>query len=167
MSKYGLRFDLVETPRQIRQLGDFMRANVGSYGMSRHQAWVDDVCLPGVERGERPTLAWWEHGRMIGDSVLKVVAPNIVEVKNFRIRDGYDRHSLGSVMMDYTMDEAVALLDERGAISSDTNAITVQLDTGPDLETYFASHHFVTVGKAELYVPGREEVIMQRTVPLQ
>ena len=166
MSKYDLRFDLIDSPRQLRQLEGFMLAQVGAYDAGRHQAWVEDVCVPAVASDERRALAWWSHGSMIGDAVLKPLTPDALELKNFRIAQGRQGRYLGAVMMVHVVLEGRDLLLEKGLASPDANSFTVQLDTGAHLESYFAHHGFKTVERAELYTPGREEVIMQRTVPL-
>jgi N-acetylglutamate synthase-like GNAT family acetyltransferase len=166
MSKYDLRFDLIDSPRQIRQLEAFMLAQVGPYDAERHQAWVEDVCMPAVAADERRALAWWSHGTMIGEAVLKPLIPDEVELKNFRIAPGQEGRYLGSVMMAHIELEGRDLLLEKGLLSSGANNFTVQLDTSAQLESYFARHGFETVDRAELYTPGKQESIMQRTVPL-
>lgn len=165
MSKYDLKFDLVESPRGICQLGDFMRAHVGTYKPDRHNAWVEDVCLPAIATEERRALGWWQHGKMVGDSVLKIAATDTVELKNFRVSaPGFSGRGLADFMMRQVMHESIDLLADKGKISPDANAITVRLDTtaGSPAESFFAHTGFVVVDRAELYTPGQEEVIMQR-----
>jgi N-acetylglutamate synthase-like GNAT family acetyltransferase len=164
MSKYDLRFDLIDSPRQIRQLEAFMLAHVGPYEAGLYQAWVEDVCVPAVAADERRALAWWSHGRMIGDAVLKPLVTDVVELKNFRIAPGQEGRCLGSVMMALVALEGRDLLLEKGLLSSGANNFTVQLDTSAQLESYFARFRFETVDRAELYTPGKQEVIMQKQI---
>lgn len=164
MPKYGLRFDLVETVRERAQLADFLRSNVGDYDSKKHEKWVEETCIPGIERDDRRALAWWQHGQMVGDVVLKPLGIGAVEIKNFRIRHGNEGVHLGAVMMAHAFKEAKDLLDEKGLGSN--GELTLRLDTSEALAAYFGRHGFKTIGSAELYEPGKREVIMERLVPL-
>ncbi len=166
MSKYDLKFDLVETPSHQRQLEAFINGHVGNYGDARHIDWNMTVNMPGIISDERRALSWWEHGQTIASSVVKPVAQNFAELKLHRVADGHEGVHLGAVMMAHAFKEAVDLLDERGLITSEANEVVVQLDTNPALESYFSRYGFVAVAREALYVAGREEVIMQRAVPL-
>lgn len=164
MPKYGLRFDLVETTREQAQLADFLRNNVGDYDREKHERWVEETCIPGIERDDRRALAWWQHGQMVGDVVLKPLGVGAVEIKNFRIRQGNEGVHLGAVMMSHAFKEAKDLLDEKGL--ADNDDLTIQLDTSPSLVPYFDQYGFVPTGATELYQTGKLEVIMQRVIPL-
>jgi hypothetical protein len=166
MPKYDLRFDLVETLSQQRQLEGFLLSHVGGYAAGPYQQWVEDVCMPGIEHDDRRALAWWQHNRMVGDAVLKPLSSNRLELKNFRIAPGSEGKYLGSVMMAHVSLEGQDLLEDKGLLDGAREDFAVQLDTSPVLVPYFRHHGFVPVAMAPLYVPERTEVIMERTVPL-
>ncbi len=169
MGKYGLAFDTVESPRQLQQLGHFLRTNPGVYDPKKHEAWIDGVCLPDIENGNRLALAWWQQGEMIGDAVLKVAGPDRAELKNFRVASPNLMHrGLAGFLLRQIPFEAVELLDSQGAISGQAQEVTISLDTtaGSPAAAFFEYHGFQTVGQAELYEPGRQEVFMELAVPL-
>ncbi|MDB5185746.1 MAG: hypothetical protein JWL85_269 [Candidatus Saccharibacteria bacterium] len=171
MGKYDLSFDLVDRSRQVNQLAAFMRAHRGPYNEVQHNAWLEDICIPGVNSGERRALAWWQNGRMIGDAVLKAAGPNTAELKNFRVASPQwlQGRGLGAFMLRQATVEATELLVERGLVSNEANAVTLMLDTLADSSAaaFFAYQGFREVGRAELYTPGQQEVIMELEVPLE
>lgn len=169
MKKYGLAFDLVESGHELRQLEDFLINQPGSYDPAQHTAWIEGVCIPGIAAGDRRALGWYRHGDMIGDAVLKVSAPDMAELKNFRVIEGeMSDRGLAHFLMTQATHEARELLVQKNMITTDANAITLRLDTtaGGDAESFFAHYGFRRTGEAALYVPGRMEALMELTVPL-
>lgn len=169
MGKYDLRYDTVETGREITQLGAFLRANRGDYDQELHERWLDEVCIPGVEAGDRVAMAWYRHGDMIGDTVLKPAGPDTVEIKNFRVVGAALKgRGLAGFMMRQIAPEAQDLLVTRGLVSPDAETLTLQLDTpaGSGAEAFFRHHGFSEVGRTALYQPGKTDVLMQQAVPL-
>jgi hypothetical protein len=170
MMHYGLRFDRVTGSRGVRQLGGFMRTHVGTYRPEVHVPWVETVCVPGVESGERWANGWWRDGRLIGACVLKVKEPNVAELKYLRVAapDGLERRGLGRFIVGQVPFDAVEMLGEAGMITPDANAITVQVDSteGSSAVPFFKRNGFTEIGSAELYTPGVTEIIMQSEVRL-
>lgn len=170
MGKYGLQFDALETDAQFSKLADFMRTHPGSYDVDAHNAWVEEVCLPELTRGERVALGWMQDESIIGDAVIKVAGPDTVELKNFRVAgpEMLRGLGLGSTLLKVAMSEAVELLVARNAISSEARSINMILDTteGTPAAEFFEHAGFVTYGRAELYTPGVHEVLMSRQIAL-
>jgi len=168
MPKYGLEFDLVESNRQIAQLGDFLRSNVGLYDHTRHFEWVETTCLPAITTDKRRALAWWEHGQMVGDAVLKPLDVGLVELKNFRVANHAEQRGLGGLMMKHAFLETQDLLAEKGLLDERGENITLQLDTteGGVAQAFFEHVGFDVVETSDLYTPGKAEVIMQRQISL-
>lgn len=170
MTHYGLRFDAIESPRALRELGSFMRTHAGTYDRVAHEAWVEGTCLPAIARDERRAIAWWRDGMIVGDAVLKVVAPDVAELKNFRVADHgqLQGRGMGKFLLRQALYEATDLLVEKGMVSAETNSVRVQLDTtaGSEAQAFFAHHGFHQTGTAELYTPGQIEVLMQTAVEL-
>lgn len=171
MGVYDLHFDTVETPSEQRQLADFLRAHTGSYDAEAHERWIEEKCIPGIESGERSALAWWSHGQMIGDAVLKVVDPKTVELKNFRVArpDDLRIRGHGDFMIRAAKVEAQRVLEEVRILDPDTDQIRLILDTtmGNPAADFFSNHGFRVTGEVEgLYVPGQTELLMEAQVPL-
>lgn len=176
MSKYrDLRFDAVESAQHLRQLADFLRAHPGSYAGERHEQWIDEVCIPGIESGERTALAWFQDGEIVGDTVLKVddITSNTVEIKNFRVLNvdklnGRKINHIGDFMITQAISEAVDLLVDTNQLTSDADAITINLDTteGNPVISFFERYGFEEIGRAELYLPGQTEILMAARVPV-
>ena len=171
MGKYGLSFDVIDTNRQFTQLADFMRTNPGSYDRQKHEAWIEEVCLPGLESGSRRALAWWQDGHMIGDAVLKIEdGADRVELKNFRVAGPNELRDkgMGGMLLKFALAESVSLMQERGSISSDATSIQVVLDAtqGTPVIGFFERHGFSVNDSKELYTPGVQEVLMSQSVAL-
>lgn len=167
MSKYDLRFDLIETPRDIRELGDFLLKNNGDYDVRKHTQWVHDICLPAIKTDKRRALAWWQHGQMVGDAVLKPLQTGMAELKNFRIAPSAAHRGLGNMMLKHAVLEAADLLTDKGFTVPDGNLI-LQLDTiaGSQAERFFAANGFDVTGTLDDYPAQAAGVIMQRQISL-
>jgi len=147
-----------------------MRRHPGTYDLAQYLPWIDVTHLPGVESGERPATAWWQDETMVALMGLKVLGVNLAEVKYFRVAaPKFSSRGLGDFQAKQIGPEAVEMLTSQGMISSDANAITVQLDTPADsaAHRFFVQREFVEVGREELYTPGKIEVIMQKQVELR
>lgn len=170
MGKYGLRFDTVESSRELRQLAGFLHKNPGTYRSEDHDRWIEEVCIPGVASGERSAVAWWQDGELVGDAVLKIAEDNTVELKNFRKRElftseGRSIHAAGGFMMRQIFDEAGDLLVLQNRLTKPE--IIVRLDTtaGNPVISFFEHFGFRQIGQAELYTPGQTEILMAATIP--
>lgn len=170
MGKYNLAFDVLENRGQFEKLADFMRSNPGSYDINKHEAWIEETCIPGLESGDRRALAWWQNGQIIGDAVLKIAGPNTVELKNFRVvapGELMDK-GMGSMLLKFAFSEGISLLDEQGSLTSEANDARMVLDatSGTPVINFFERHGFSSDGFSELYVPGVQEVLMSKSLAL-
>lgn len=162
MARLGLSFDFVE-PNQLAQLTDFLKAHVGDYDPAEHWHWVDNTCLPALERGDRTALAWWRHGKMIGDTVLSPhVDTNTLEIKNFRVSDEelQGRH-LGDFMIVQTIAEGLAYAKELG-IDPETGVFQLDTIEGTPVIGFFEKYGFRQIGTEE--TATHTNVIMQRPI---
>jgi hypothetical protein len=169
MGRYDLRFDSVETPGEVRQLRDFMLAHREGYDPLTHEAWVVERCIPAIEAGERPALAWWRAGRIAGDGILKVAGQNVVELCNFRVAGGWlEGRGAARFMLNQLLTEAIILLDRTGAITPNATSIRMRLDTaaGGPAQSFFEHAAFTVMDVQELYRPGYPDVIMEREIQL-
>ena len=170
MGKFGLQFDQVDAEKDFLQLEAFLHANAGTYDPAKHEAWLDGVCMPELRADRRRALAWWQHGAIVGDAVLKVAAIDTIELKNFRVApiDQLQDKGLGAMMLKMALSEAPMLLEEQGMLSRNTESVQVILDTtaGMAAASFFARHGFEETGRAQLYQPGVDEILMSRVVPL-
>ena len=101
--------------------------------------------------------------------VLKIDGPNVIEIKNFRVaqKPGVEGRGLGHFMMQQVLYEAPFLLGEKGRLDG-SGLVVLKLDTTAKTpaQGFFENEGFETVGVSPLYIPGRQEALMQRTLQL-
>ncbi|HTE22374.1 MAG TPA: hypothetical protein VK674_05025 [Candidatus Limnocylindria bacterium] len=171
--KLDLAFGTVETSREIGQFEMFLHAHPGSYASVGHTRWVEEVCVPGVKAGEREAVAWWQADDMVGDAVVRAVGPDRAELKNFRVLPIYSSENwkvkgAGTFMMQQVFGVACSLLDAQKMITSQADRVTLQLDitaNNPAVD-FFRRQGFNPYGQADLYQPGRPELLMSREIEL-
>ena len=170
MGKYSLSFDTAETPRDVRNLEDFLLRNRGTYNRAIHEQWVAETCIPAIERGERRALLWQQAGKVVGDAIVVPLGVDCATIKHFRVapEEWLARRGMGDFLMRQAVAEATEMLIDSGSVSSSANAVTLYLDTtlGNPAQTFFERHGFQPVEYAELYEPGKTEVVMEKMVML-
>jgi GNAT superfamily N-acetyltransferase len=169
MGAFALRFDTVETSREVHQLQEFLLQHPADYDPASYTPWVVDTCIPGIKNGIRRSFAWWQEGNMVADAIIKLEGRNVAQLRHFRVEaPGFTNRGLGTFALRQVFPVAVDLLDDQGLIDSDVNSITVQLDTrgGSAAEAFFAHNGFKIIGQSALYTPNKLDVIMERSYPL-
>lgn len=168
MGRFDLRFDSVETAREIQQTQDFLLQHPGDYDPATYIPWVVDTCIPDIKNGVRRSFAWWQRDSLIADAIIKAEMPDVAVLRHFRVEAGeFSRRGLGSFALRQVFPVAVELLEEQGLISHDATNITVQLDAKYDSDAvrFFEHHGFEVVDQGDLYGSGTD-AIMQRSYPL-
>lgn len=101
MGKYGLEFDIAETPKDLRSLEDFLVKNPGSYPRESYEQWVQEICMPAITCDDRRVLVWKQVGRVVGDAIIVPRGFNRAALKHFRIApaDWLVHRGMGDFMM--------------------------------------------------------------------
>ncbi len=87
----------------LKKLREFMFGQPQLY--PGYEGWVDEVCIPGIERGERRGIIAVSHGLVVGDAVWKDLGERRIELKNFRIGKGYSNRFLGRFLLEQVQAE--------------------------------------------------------------
>lgn len=168
MGRFDLRFDTVETSREIQQTQDFLLRHPGEYDPATYIPWVIDTCIPDIKSGARRSFAWWQKGDLVADAIIKAERTDVAVLRHFRVEaSDFAHRGLGSFALRQVFPVAIELLDEQGLISSDATSIAVQLDTkyGSSAAQFFVHHGFEVIDQGDLYGSGTD-VIMRRSYPL-
>lgn len=170
MGRFELRFDTIESPREILQLQHFLLQHPGGYDPLTYKQWVFETCIPDIKSGKRVPFGWWQRGALIADVILKVAEddPDTAWLRHFRVESPDLIHrGLGEFAIRQIPFVAAELLADQDALSDHASHITVRLDTKADNPAmhFFERYGFVPIGQADLYGSGMD-VIMEQTYAL-
>ena len=100
------RVKTIEDEKELEMLKDFMIRQPQFYPNFR--GWVDGVCIPGVERGEREAILVLSEGILVGDGVYKFLEKGGIEIKNLRIDSDYRNRDLGHFLLTPCLHSVIA-----------------------------------------------------------
>lgn len=170
MGKYGLEFDIAETPKDLRSLEDFLIKNRGSYFREPYEQWVQEKCMPAIAGDDRRALIWKQAGKVVGDAIIVPRDFNRAALKHFRVAPAgwLIGRGMGDFMMRQVVPEAIDVLQEKTMLLGAADTVTIELDTtaGNPAQGFFERHGFSQIAQAELYMPGQTEVLMERVASL-
>jgi len=168
MGRFDLRFDSIETRKEVLQLQDFLLRHPGDYDIATYEPWVVGTCIAEIESGMRRSFGWWQRGDLIADAIVKV-EDGVALLRHFRVESpNFAHRGLGTFALRQVFPVAAELLIEQGAMDPDATSVTVRMDTKEDgaAAHFFAHHGFEIVSQADLYGSGKPDVIMERTYQL-
>jgi hypothetical protein len=165
MSKYGLRFDILDSPKDMRSLEDFLMTHRGPYDPAAYEAWVSGKCMPEINAGKRLALGWTQHGGVVADAILVPRSPECVTLKHLRVHpeQWLQGRGMARFLLDQTFHEVIELSEQAG---NTTGNVIVDLDTplGSMAHGFFAAQGFTETGRAALYTPDNPDVLMEKVI---
>jgi len=124
--------------------------------------WLDGKCLPRIEAGLAVGWIALLDGKVAGDAVYqRLDEPGKVELKNLRIDPDYRNRALGHFLLRQVEVEGAAFA------GAEPGGLTIVADVStPNFSgvEFFVRNGFHIMDMGELYAPGQNEYVLQKTV---
>jgi hypothetical protein len=139
----------IQDEKELKLLKGFILEQPQFY--PKFKEWVDEKCIPRIESGIYKNLIAISKRSIIGDMIYRYLDENNIEIKNFRIDEGYSNRDLGHF-----------LFRQLEVENPDCRLITdVTVDNFSGIQ-FMIRNGFNIISKENLYKPDQYEYILKK-----